>query len=453
MASRGSSPRSWKSGRTAAAPPQATAEMARQLRSLRRLASPLNPAARPTLEAAFGCDFHDVRIHIGPAAAELADQVGAIAFCCGSDIVLGVDVRAAPASVQHCILQHELAHAAFGHRSECIYCWHTAGHKQITRDIAKMYVGEGSLLEMLVEMSTRMDWRPWRIIKLVPDALLYGVTYGATLGHAHTNFPPPEGPKHGEGGYYKHGLDEARGINEKYQNEVVQDAARLYKRWEAKIRAKLPPGEPFYLKDSYFKGSSDSTVDWVERLGDALHIAQDRGSHWEGTALMGHRDPRRKFDTDDPIQNPDGYNWAHTYSTRVMEEFVRLTNFPAHPQGVWHCGVRDCPTHSAPGHRCATGVWLCGCRSPVCPGHSSPSHRCSKERGRAGLWPRACPANHPKPDDLCKSGVWCCGRREPPCPGHSKRDHRCEAGAALLNWAAYQSTRGGYQVVDLETPV
>jgi hypothetical protein len=93
--------------------------MVRELHSLRRLASPLNLAVRPTLEAAFGCDFHDVRIHIGPAAAKLADQVGAVAFCCRSDIVLGVDVRAAPASVQHCIVQHELAHAAFGHGSEC----------------------------------------------------------------------------------------------------------------------------------------------------------------------------------------------------------------------------------------------------------------------------------------------------------------------------------------------
>lgn len=44
---------------------------------------------------------------------------------------------------------------------------------------------------------------------------------------------------------------------------------------------------------------------------------------------------------------------------------------------TWHCGARDCPTHSRPEHRCQGGVWFCGRRQPPCPGHSSRDHRCA----------------------------------------------------------------------------
>jgi hypothetical protein len=97
---------------------------------------------------------------------------------------------------------------------------------------------------------------------------------------------------------------------------------------------------------------------------------------------------------------------------------------------IWHCGARNCPTHSRPEHQCQVGVWYCGRRQPPCPGHSSPSHHCSTGR----IWncgARNCPT-HSQPGHLCRSGVWYCGRTQPPCPGHSSWEHRCESGAALL---------------------
>ena len=92
---------------------------------------------------------------------------------------------------------------------------------------------------------------------------------------------------------------------------------------------------------------------------------------------------------------------------------------------TWHCGARNCPTHSEPAHRCQAGVWFCSRRQPACPGHSSPEHRCAV----GTVWhcgARDC-RTHARPEHRCASGVWLCGRRQPPCPGHSAADHRCPA--------------------------
>ncbi len=91
---------------------------------------------------------------------------------------------------------------------------------------------------------------------------------------------------------------------------------------------------------------------------------------------------------------------------------------------TWHCGARDCPTHSKTEHRCKTGVWYCGRKQPPCPGHNNPSHRCQTGK----TWScgnRNCPT-HRHPDHICRAGVWDCGRKNPPCPGHSRKSHRCK---------------------------
>jgi hypothetical protein len=90
---------------------------------------------------------------------------------------------------------------------------------------------------------------------------------------------------------------------------------------------------------------------------------------------------------------------------------------------TWHCGSRDCPTHSERTHRCQVGVWFCGRRQPPCPGHASPDHHC--EFG--AVWhcgSRDCPT-HSARTHRCQSGVWFCGRRQPPCPGHRRPEDRC----------------------------
>ncbi len=68
--------------------------------------SPLPDAARIRMEAAFGANFSDMRIHVGPQA----DRIGAVAFTTGSDIFFapGRYQPDSPAGLQ--LLGHELAH-------------------------------------------------------------------------------------------------------------------------------------------------------------------------------------------------------------------------------------------------------------------------------------------------------------------------------------------------------
>jgi hypothetical protein len=306
------------------APIQATAEIARQLRRLRRSASPVCPSARPGLEAAFGCDFHAVRIHRGPAAIEMADRIGAVAFCCGSDIVLGADLLAAPASVQLPILQHELAHASLNQTGDAIYCWMPGRHRELTRKVVGAYVGLGPWSDMLADASTEMDTREWTRLAKMGAAKVFGLS-------------PPEGPQHGEGGEYKEDLEKAREINRKFQESLVQRAAEFYRIWEANVRASLPRRKilPVYwpLESAYFLISPFKKV--IRYLGDALHVAQDRGAHSEGARGQGHHEPTvglpSGYDPDDPERNPEGYKLALVNSKEVMDEFVSLTNFPSLP--------------------------------------------------------------------------------------------------------------------------
>jgi hypothetical protein len=98
---------------------------------------------------------------------------------------------------------------------------------------------------------------------------------------------------------------------------------------------------------------------------------------------------------------------------------------------TWLCGARSCPSHSQPEHRCANGLWYCGCRQPACPGwHPTLTDRC-----RAGSkWhcgARQC-LTHARAEDVCPVGVWYCGRKQPPCPGHNIRKSPCDSDTVFL---------------------
>jgi len=65
---------------------------------------PLSAPVREDMEARFGTDFSDVRLHTGPAAADSAGAIGARAYTSGSHVVLG-----AGGGDRH-TLAHELTH-------------------------------------------------------------------------------------------------------------------------------------------------------------------------------------------------------------------------------------------------------------------------------------------------------------------------------------------------------
>jgi Domain of unknown function (DUF4157) len=80
------------------------------INSARRGGTPIDGGVRGAMENAFGADFSQVRVHVGPASAELNDRVQAKAFTIGSDIFFrdGVpDGRTRPGQE---LLAHELTH-------------------------------------------------------------------------------------------------------------------------------------------------------------------------------------------------------------------------------------------------------------------------------------------------------------------------------------------------------
>jgi hypothetical protein len=70
---------------------------------------PLDEASRGRMEASFGADFSDVRVHTGGSAAESARAVDAHAYTVGNEIVLG-DGQTPGSPAGERTLAHELTH-------------------------------------------------------------------------------------------------------------------------------------------------------------------------------------------------------------------------------------------------------------------------------------------------------------------------------------------------------
>src|SRR5690606_31595280 len=71
---------------------------------------PLDPATRGFMEARFGQELGDVRLHTDTRAAESARDVHALAYTVGQDVVLGASTDGATSQRGRVLLAHELAH-------------------------------------------------------------------------------------------------------------------------------------------------------------------------------------------------------------------------------------------------------------------------------------------------------------------------------------------------------
>ena len=71
--------------------------------------APLEAASRKRMEASFGTDFSDVRVHSGGSAAASAQAIDAHAYTVGNEIVLG-DGQAPGSPSHERTLAHELTH-------------------------------------------------------------------------------------------------------------------------------------------------------------------------------------------------------------------------------------------------------------------------------------------------------------------------------------------------------
>jgi hypothetical protein len=72
--------------------------------------SPLQQPVQRDMESAFGADFSGVRVHQGPAAADLNERVGAKAFTVGNDIFFRDGAPDASSTGGQELLAHELTH-------------------------------------------------------------------------------------------------------------------------------------------------------------------------------------------------------------------------------------------------------------------------------------------------------------------------------------------------------
>jgi hypothetical protein len=70
---------------------------------------PLDSSTRTDMEARFGTDFSDVRLHDDAGAQQSATDVGARAYTTGNEVVLGEGVSLGSQEGQH-TLAHELTH-------------------------------------------------------------------------------------------------------------------------------------------------------------------------------------------------------------------------------------------------------------------------------------------------------------------------------------------------------
>lgn len=115
-----------------------------------------------------------------------------------------------------------------------------------------------------------------------------------------------EGPSHGEGNRPKYGSGGA-GVNKAWVEGQIQAASQL----------------------SFFCFLSSAGAG---QLGDAMHGAQDRASHWDGQLKKGHDDVRDKlgidgYNTDDPSKNTEGKANATKYSLEVLERLKAVREY------------------------------------------------------------------------------------------------------------------------------
>ena len=314
-------------------PPQAAPMLQAQAATGR----PLDPLAQALVHE----DLRDpdrVRVHTGADVDRLARRLGRRAFTVGSHIFL--DHSAAHDAD---VLVHELSHAVrAGAGSRRVRYWGGAIHRQITRTVARELIGDEVFIRKLEDASVKMDYRVRRLARAAVPFLpiLGGAAAGAAIGSFFggigalvggligavagalatplglTRFPP-EGPEHGEGGDYRMELGPAREINLRVQRERLRRAVEAYNAW----KAAGGPGRPGLPPDPVFV-----------HLGDALHIAQDRGAHWEGAKGMGHDDPRHKhlllgWSPDSIQDNPEGYQNALINTREVLTKFIAQTEF------------------------------------------------------------------------------------------------------------------------------
>jgi len=320
--------------------------------------APLADIARQTFEPRFGHDFSQVRIFADNQAARAAEALDARAFTVGSDIVFGAGQYAPESPSGQRLLAHELAHVVQGGSDvRTLHRWKDDGHIATTKEAANgvfsdadplfttMNIGKPTFVTRVANASLNMD----RVLPHLGDRFAPGFgetkfwSFTATLLASGAKDLLPgnqrkgqtrrgmkgEGPDHGEAGYYDVAKSAAMAGNQQRTDHYVTLAVQ-----------------------AYTAGNYDETIN---KLGDACHVAADRGPHAEGGQGEGHDtrmpDPDKGekgtnlklggfpnnymenwADNDIVGQNPDGYYVGLAYTLRALGDFRNLTRAASSPK-------------------------------------------------------------------------------------------------------------------------
>lgn len=341
---------------------QATPEMIAWLRILRGRRLP--PKLATEVRATFGRDVADVRLHTGPQADTMLGLINARACCLGRHILLGGPALVGESDAAG-VLLHELTHICLDPRHDTLRCWDAREHAALSAAacttatlkplLAAIVEAVGmswpSFLQGIRHASSNMDFRG-RVVR-----------YKATLDYL--GGVKGEGTAHGEStNYTSTSMADNRALNIREEDKHIETAVRqlvtarpLLK--VGKHRVGLPTLRSPAL-GATIGGVSVLERKWVKSLGNALHVAQDRASHREGTKGHGHDDPRCpawKPDKKDPHEHSMGKGWercgaaahnkAFNNSADVLHKFLQKINgrkpdefkAPLHPPGKkpTHC--------------------------------------------------------------------------------------------------------------------
>jgi len=131
---------------------------------------------------------------------------------------------------------------------------------------------------------------------------------------------------HGEGGLYSMSVPSAAAINEAHQQQYEKQARAEFNKlaWD------------FRSEKECIGTKERARLDVLNPLGDALHVAQDRGAHGGGAEGWGH--DAKSFKCDDSSSNTIGLAEARVNTARVLKSaedmlyriFDRVIRFTAY---------------------------------------------------------------------------------------------------------------------------
>jgi hypothetical protein len=310
------------------------ADLARCLDAVFGTGCPPASDVRTEVEKALECNLSRARVLVGAEVDRLAGDLQAEAFSIDCRIFFSSWIIGAPRAIRRAILAHELVHVAADTCGKRIKFWGGDDHHRLTAECASKYLADGFIINEVVAASDLMDLRSRRLMRAALPYLAYMAKLRAF---------PGEGPEHGEGGMYQM-TDEAaaRRLNENCAKARLTRALAYFKEWRDLMDALCRDVTRVQEKMSTI---NEKRRGMVENFADALHIAQDRGSHCEGVKDRGHDDPRCKetcrlidsgmirparvctggdYDPDNPRQNTTGFQNARKYTDHTFQQFKTM---------------------------------------------------------------------------------------------------------------------------------